>query len=288
MRASQSAQRRASARHESFLKHAGYRYAWAAGALSALALLAYAVIDIEPRHHGGSWLGYTLGAIGAGLILWLTLLGLRKRAITGGGWSLKGWTSAHVYLGLSLSLIATLHAGFQVGWNIHTLAYVLMMIVILSGLFGVYVYAVIPRRMSDNRGETSSKEMLEAIAAIDRELRIAAQPLPDAFSALIKDAIEKTELVRGPLARLNAQPRSCPTRRALLALRAEIEADADPDDSFGPVVSLLERKRALLLRVRRYARYKALLELWLYVHVPCTFGLIAALIAHVVSVFYFW
>jgi len=35
-------------------------------------------------------------------------------------------------------------------------------------------------------------------------------------------------------------------------------------------------------------RYRALLEVWLYAHVPLAFALLAALIAHVVSVFYFW
>jgi hypothetical protein len=35
-------------------------------------------------------------------------------------------------------------------------------------------------------------------------------------------------------------------------------------------------------------RLKALLEIWLYVHVPATFALLAALAAHIVSVFYYW
>ena len=75
------------------------------------------------------------------LILWLALLGIRKRAMTRGRWSLKAWTSAHVYLGLALIVIATLHTGFQFGWNVHTLAYVLMMLVIVSGIYGISVYA---------------------------------------------------------------------------------------------------------------------------------------------------
>jgi hypothetical protein len=51
---------------------------------------------------------------------------------------------------------------------------------------------------------------------------------------------------------------------------------------------LLERKAAALGRIRRHLRIRALLEIWLFVHVPITFALIAALIAHIVSVFFYW
>jgi hypothetical protein len=35
-------------------------------------------------------------------------------------------------------------------------------------------------------------------------------------------------------------------------------------------------------------KIKALLEVWLFIHVPVTFALIAALAAHIVSVFFYW
>ena len=54
------------------------------------------------------------------------------------------------------------------------------------------------------------------------------------------------------------------------------------------VVTLLERKAAALQRVRGYVQRRALLEVWLYVHIPLTFVLIAALLAHIVSVFFYW
>jgi len=113
--------------HDGFMRHNNFQWLKLAGAISLVAILAYLLIDVQPRPNGGSWYGYILGTAGAGLIVWLALLGIRKRAMTPGAWSLKAWTSAHVYLGLSLIIIATLHAGFQFGWNVHTLAYALMM-----------------------------------------------------------------------------------------------------------------------------------------------------------------
>ena len=82
--------------HDGFLRHAHFRWLKAATILCLVAIASYLLIDVTPRHNGGSWYGYTMGTIGVALILWLTLLGLRKRAMTRGRWSLKAWTSAHV------------------------------------------------------------------------------------------------------------------------------------------------------------------------------------------------
>ena len=97
--------------------------------------------------------------------------------MTDDAWSLKAWVSAHVYLGLSLIVIATLHTGFQFGWNVHTLAYALMMLVILSGRVRHHRLCQIPPiAVSDNRGETTQKQMLEKIHALDGRLLEVAQP----------------------------------------------------------------------------------------------------------------
>ena len=170
-------ERRRNADHVSFLKHRGYRWLWIALLLCIVTGLGYAFIDQEPRPNGGSWYGYTLGTIGLLLIVWLSLLGVRKRKITEGNWSLKAWTSAHVYLGLALIVVGTLHTGFQIGWNVHTLAYFLMLLVIISGLYGVIVYATLPTTLSSNRKQMTRGEMIDTLTALDRQLESAAQPL---------------------------------------------------------------------------------------------------------------
>ena len=54
------------------------------------------------------------------------------------------------------------------------------------------------------------------------------------------------------------------------------------------VLTLLDEKSATLARARRHIRLRSLLEVWLFIHVPTTLALIAALAAHIVSVFFFW
>ena len=161
-------EQRRSADHQSFLAHRAYYWAKVAAVLALFVIVTYLLVDVEPRHNGGSWYGYTLGTIGAGLIVWLAWLGIRKRRPTPGSWSLKAWTSAHVYLGLSLTVIGTMHTGFQLGWNVHTLAWVLMMLVIISGAYGITVYASLPRSLSENRREMTREQMIESLAAIDK------------------------------------------------------------------------------------------------------------------------
>src|SRR5262249_38633310 len=126
--------------HDSILTHAKSRYLWISVALMGAGLIAYVWHDPGGPPNGGTWLGYTLGTIAALLIVWLMFFGVRKRSYLGNVGTLRGWLSAHIYLGTALILIVLLHAGFQFAWNLHTFTFVLMLVVIFSGFFGVYVY----------------------------------------------------------------------------------------------------------------------------------------------------
>jgi hypothetical protein len=231
--------------------------------------------------------GYTLGTIGALLIVWLSLFGIRKRLITSGVYSLKAWLSAHVYLGLSLLVIATLHAGLHFGWNVHTLAYGLMVLVIVSGMFGAAAYAILPERLSANRGETTQRQWLETIRSLDSQLRDAAQPLDRAEADLVRLSTEQTDIGGSLWNRLTGDYAGCRTRRAVEEL-ARVRRSGPANASLDQVDALLKRKQETLAQARRNIRIKTVLEVWLYVHVPVTFALLAALTAHIVSVFFYW
>jgi hypothetical protein len=292
--AQQRKRAKAVASHESFLRHAHFHWLKVAVLVSLIVIAGFAatlvLTDFRLRHTGSSWFGYASGTLGAGLIVWLALLGVRKRAMTDDAWSLKAWVSAHVYLGLSLIVIATLHSGLQFGWNIHTLAYALMMLVILSGVFGITVYARIPPILSDNRGETTQKQMLEKIHALDGRLLEVARPLNQEQAALVIRAVRRTRIAGNVWQRLSNGHRNCATANAQRVLHgARVQMSDGPQAvALDQVLSLLEEKNATLAKARRHIRLRSLLEVWLFIHIPTTLALIAALTAHIVSVFFFW
>lgn len=282
-------QRRKRSTHESFLRHGNFRFLWASVILCAAVIAAYVFQDAYPRPSGGTALGYVLGTVAAMLIVWLALLGVRKRAVSDGHYSLKAWVSAHVYLGLSLIVIATLHTGFQFGWNVHTLAYGLMLLVIASGAFGVWAYATLPKALSDNRGETTRKQMLAQIHGLDELIHEAAQPLHRAQADIVRVSLENTDIGGGFWRRLFGYYGDCANARGLAQLAAAGEPSSRAEASaMAKVEDLMRRKAEALALARRQIHITALLEVWLFVHIPATFALLAALTAHIVSVFLYW
>ena len=185
--------------HESSLNYRAYRYLWLSLGLTVLCIIAYLWQNPLWPPNGGTWLGYTLGGISAALILWLLWLGVRKRRYQARHSSLRGWTSAHVYLGLSLIIIATLHSGFQLGWNVHTLAYGLMWLVILSGLWGVVMYTTCPERMTRNRNDLTRASLYQTLLELDDEALACADGISTNMHQQLAQALDSDPLTTNPV-----------------------------------------------------------------------------------------
>lgn len=286
----------------SILQFRGRRYLWAALTLIAMCTAAYWIDDPQEPPNGGTLLGYALGTLGALLIVWLAWFGIRKRNYTSTSGTVQGWLSAHVYFGVALLVVVLLHAGFQFGWNVHTLAFVLMVLVIASGLYGVAIYRKHPERLSENRGGASRSELLDQLEDIDRRSRRVAQKLPESFQEFVTSGIQRTELGSTLWQRLRNEDRSriqLPDAAATVANQGQeaamdwlaeqqSRADADSATTIAELSALLRNKRKLLRQVREDLRLQAGIEIWLYAHVPLTAALLMALLAHIVTVFLYW
>jgi hypothetical protein len=276
-------------RHYSILEYARFRWFKVAVFLSVVAAGAYLWHQPPIKPYGGSWLGYTLGTVGALLILWLLWYGVRKRRYRSTSGTVQGWLSAHVYLGTALIVVVTLHTGFELGWNVHTLAYVLMLAVVFSGFYGVFVYLRVPRVMTENLGEQTLDALLLRLADLDREMRERALSLPDELLAVVDRSVAGTRL-GGSFGRIiSGRDRGCATAAAVRDWPRLARGLSGEHARHGKeVFALLLEKNQALERARRDLKHKAVLDLWLYFHVPLAFMLLAALAAHVVAVFIYW
>ncbi|MBV8776498.1 MAG: hypothetical protein JO032_08340 [Alphaproteobacteria bacterium] len=273
-------------RHESFLAYNRFRFLRWATVLVLLSIALYLGVRPYGQPYGGGWAGYTLGTVGALLILWLTWFGYRKRTYNSNSGRLAARLSAHVYLGLALFFVATLHTGFHFGWNIHTFAYALMCIVIASGIFGIFAYAHYPRQMTENRESMTTAQMLGRIAGIDDELRNVVMPLDDTTVAAIERCIETNEIGGSAWRQLSGRYPRCTTAAAIAHMEAIAEGHTIVQEAWRQTLVKLSEKAALLARIRRDIRFKAMMEAWLFLHIPLTFALLAALTAHIIAIFF--
>jgi hypothetical protein len=73
-----------------------------------------------------------------------------------------------------------------------------------------------------------------------------------------------------------------------LGERLSRSSEGELSQQIRELMTLIAARRMLLQKLVRDAQVRAWLEIWLYVHVPLSFALLAALIAHVLSVFIYW
>lgn len=267
---------------ETFLNYRGYRWLWANLAFLGVLIAVYLWHEPVGGKNGGTFLGYTYGIIATAAILYLLWFGLRKRSHYSRITTLKGCLAVHVWLGIALSLIVPLHSGFQFGANVHTLAYLLMLGAIGSGIVGATIYLRLPTKILSHRGGGTVKSLLEQVHTVTNEIDWLARERSDQFLALV-DRMDFRYRPSMIAAMLDRKPAEVPPRD-IAAFLSKLP-DAERSEAL-KVVGLANRKRQLVDQIQDEIRVMAIFRTWLYVHVPISYGLVMALSIHIFSVLY--
>lgn len=291
--------------HINLLAWRGYRYGKLALILGLLSIVLYASQggDAAQPPNGGTWQGYILGTVGALLILWLSMLGVRKRRYNSNLGTVQGWTSAHVYLGGVLLLVATLHSAAQLGWNVHTLAYALMCMVIVSGFYGLYVYLHVPGRLASNNAGKDRHAWLEELAELDEHIREVVESCDAELQSMALSALELSRLGGSLTQQLSARDHS----RILLPKQSKAVSNAEQAVMIhtlsqripkarkqseaavlNQLLALFGRRQVILNLLRRDIQLRGFLKIWLLLHIPLTIALLVALVIHIFTVFIYW
>jgi len=271
---------------ETFVSQRRFLWLWACS-LALLALGAVYLLDhpIGSRY-GGTRLGLIYGGISAAGIGFLMWYGIRKRhSYRSGRGTLKRWLGPHVWIGASLVLLVPMHSGFHLGWNVHAAAYLLMLLTVVSGIWGAYAYLRFPAEMTNRREGLTTRACVDEIDSISRDLAVLAKTNSAAFAA----ATARLEVeVKPSFARIMfGRPFHAFSKQELSELLGTL-----PKDEYQAGLKMTElasRRIQIANRLIKEASIVVHMRIWLYFHLPLSFGCAVAAAAHIFWVlFYRW
>ncbi len=117
----------------------------------------------------GGEIGHGFGIIGSAMMVLMLLYSLRKRWKFMQGWGkLARWLDVHIFFGIIGPSLIILHSAFKVQGLI-SVSFWSMILVVLSGILGRYLYLKIPRDFSGE--ELTLNQIRQETARISTELR---------------------------------------------------------------------------------------------------------------------
>jgi hypothetical protein len=132
---------------------------------------------------GGSLPGFTFGVLGGLIIVFEVLLWWRKKVRVWRIGRAQAWMRAHIWLGLLCVPLLIYHSGFRLGGTLSTVLMALLLVVIVSGIWGLALQQFLPRRMLDELPAETIYSQIEYLASKMRDeaqqlVRVTCGPLP--------------------------------------------------------------------------------------------------------------
>lgn len=238
--------------------------------------------------HGGSDMGLAYGIIGTALILLLAFFGIRKRWYRSTFGTLEQWMQSHIYLGVLVLVILFFHTGGRFTDRIAVATFVLVAIVVASGVVGALLYVTVPRLLTEVESNLSIEEISDQLNQLAKSMARMASGRSAAFQRICDELLRQT--TPGVLAGWR-----------LLFSRGRRQKQQDPGDwarliglvpkeeqeELRQMLVVSRQRKELLLRLVYQQRYRNALESWLYVHVPFTIALLVFTVVHIAAVFYY-
>jgi hypothetical protein len=248
---------------------------------------SYVYYDRREFTHGGSAFGLAYGIAGTALILLLAFFGIRKRWYRSRFGTLEQWLQSHIYLGVLALVVLLFHTGGRFNDKIAVGTLVLVIIVVLSGITGAVLYAIVPRMLTEVESELTVEEIADQLNQLARSMARIASGHSAPFQRIYDELLRQT--APGPLAGW---------RLIVSRLKKRSQHDADwarliglvpreEQEELRQMLVVSRQRRELLLRLVYQQRYKNVLEFWLYIHVPFTIALLAFAALHIAAVFYY-
>ncbi|HXT22617.1 MAG TPA: hypothetical protein VN923_17845 [Thermoanaerobaculia bacterium] len=221
-------------------------------------------------------------------MLLLMFFGVRKRWHRSRLGRLETWCQSHVYLGLLVVAVALCHSGFRFHDRVATAAFWTMTAVAASGLAGALLYTVVPLLLTRVESGLLPDELGRQVNQLAQSMARLASGRSPALQGIAGELLagERPRWLAGW--RLLLQPRAAaavverPWGRWLREVPPAERADLEQ------LLVLSRQRRELVLSLLQQQRYRNLLAVWLFVHVPLSFALLVLLAAHLWGALRYW
>jgi hypothetical protein len=221
--------------------------AWALASIAifVVCLLIYLpyALSAPQGPRGGGAIGLFFGVIGFGFMLFAAALGARKRVPT---WRLgraQSWMRGHLWLGLLSLPVILFHGGFHFGGALTRVLMWLLIITVVSGVYGALLQNYLPRVMTtDVPLETIYDEINHVRASLREEADRAVEAVCGALD-LAKTAGDEGQRAGGFTALRPIAAGAVPLRTS-----AAVSAGASAAVAAAPEILLLSEEQAAPLR----------------------------------------
>jgi Fe-S-cluster-containing dehydrogenase component len=238
----------------------------------------------------GAWLSmrWITGLVGLVGIAGVMTYPVRKSIYRRRAGALRYWLLAHTYLGVLAGIVLLMHGGSHSGSLLTTVLMLWFDAVIVTGLFGIVCYFVVPRIMTSIEGDPLLIEDLEGRRA---ELRAELETIAGKGDEELRGLIERS--VRSHFRSLSyllnqylrREELTASLAKARLHFKTEMAALSDKEKR-GLFLKAVERN-VTLRRVESLIYLHRLLKVWLAPHVVSTSVMLALMIVHIVQVVFF-
>jgi hypothetical protein len=223
--------------------HRGWVFASLVILLISAVIFAIYALNAPQGPRGGSAIGLLFGIIGFSFMIFAALLGARKRVPT---WRLgraQAWMRGHLWLGLLALPMILFHGGFHFGGTLTRVLMWLLIITVLSGVFGAALQHYIPRIMtSDVPLETIYDEIGHVRSLLLDEADRAVESVCGSLG-FAKSSAQETQRAGGFTALRPIAPTAVPLRTS-----ATVSAGASAAVAAAPEIILLGEEKSATLR----------------------------------------
>lgn len=233
---------------------------------------------LKPSGH----IGETLGMIGTGMLVGLLAYSARKRFRFMKNWGkLSTWLHFHIFMGFAGPVLITFHSALKLR-GIVAISYWSMMIVMLSGMVGKYLYAQINSAITDHQLEYA--DLQKQIESINHQLRnlLSGQSLAKLQSAT--DFHSETEISswRAAWMMISDDIRWLVRKYRIQAHLSSIHGLSSSERSH--IYKMARTRELLLRRIALLRNSQQLFKYWHIFHLPLAQMMYITMTIHIVVV----